>query len=62
MTDTPTIPPMLISEREAARLLGVSPRTVFTLRQGGRLPCVHIGASVRYDIVDIRAFIATAKK
>jgi len=50
-----------VSEREAARLLGVSPRTVFTLRKQGHLKAVKIGASVRYDVRDIRAFINAAK-
>jgi len=61
VTDTSTLTPLLVSEREAARLLGVSPRTVFTLRKQGHLKAVKIGASVRYDVRDIRAFINAAK-
>ncbi len=61
MDEMPTLPPLLVSEREAARLLGVSARTVFTLRHQDKLKAVKIGASVRYDIADIREFIDAAK-
>lgn len=48
--------PMLVDEREAARLLGVSPRTVFTLGKRGDLPRVLINRSVRYRVEDLKAF------
>ena len=43
-------PPLLVSEREAGRLLGVTPRTVFALRRAGELPAVKIGARVLYPL------------
>jgi excisionase family DNA binding protein len=51
----------LLSESQAARLLGVSPRTVFTLAAKGELPVVRIGSSKRYDPADLRKFIERAK-
>jgi excisionase family DNA binding protein len=53
--------PLLVSEPEAARLLGVSARTVWQLRADGKLPGVKIGSAVRYDPEDLRRFIASAK-
>lgn len=52
MTDVQTLHPMLVSEREAARLLGVSPRTVFTLRQDG---CI---VATKHDYSIARSLLA----
>jgi len=56
-----TIEPLLLTGPQAARLLNVSPRTVFTLTKTRQLVAVKIGRSVRYDPADIRAWIASAK-
>jgi excisionase family DNA binding protein len=53
--------PLLVSQPEAARLLGVSERTVFQLRADGKLPAVKIGAAIRYDVEDIKKYIGAAK-
>jgi excisionase family DNA binding protein len=50
-------PPLLVSEREAGRLLGVTPRTVFALRRAGELPAVKIGARVLYPLAALEQFI-----
>ena len=49
----------LLTQDEAARLLGVSPRTLATWRCLGRynLPYVKIGSRVLYRPEDIQAFI-----
>jgi len=49
---------LLVTEREAARMLAVSPRTLFALRQSGELKAVRIGRTVRYSAESLRAFIA----
>jgi excisionase family DNA binding protein len=41
--------PLLIIAREAARLLSISERKLWTLTKSGKFPCVRIGASVRYS-------------
>ena len=51
-------PPLLVSEREAGRLLGVTPRMVFSLRRAGALPAVKIGARVLYSLSALEQFIA----
>ena len=50
--------PLLVDQREAARLLGISPRTVFTLATSGRLPFLRIGRLKKFAVADIEAFIA----
>ncbi len=49
----------LITPAEAARLLGVSPATLGTLRSIGRynLPYVKIGRKVLYRVKDVEEFI-----
>ena len=61
VTDKSTLHPLLLSERETAKLLGVCPKTIYTLTRQGKLQAVRIGCSVRYDIRDIEAFVAAAK-
>ena len=43
------LPTLLVRPAEAARLLSVSQRTLWTLTQSGVLPCVRLGRSVRYS-------------
>lgn len=51
----------LLTYREAAGVLGVSERKVWTLVDEGRLPAVRFGRNVRIDPADLRAFIERAK-
>ena len=53
--------PLLLSEREAARLLGISPRTLWQLRKDGEIPAVRINRCVRYDLTDLTRFIEKNK-
>jgi excisionase family DNA binding protein len=48
--------PLLVDSKEAARLLGLSTRTVWAITDKGQLPVVRIGRLVRYAIDDIRDF------
>jgi len=50
--------PLLVDAREAARLLAVSARTLWTLTDSGALPCVRIGRLVRYRPTDLAAWVA----
>lgn len=51
----------LLTYDQAAKLLGVTARTVWTLVDRGELPPVRFGRSVRIDPDDLRAFIHRAK-
>jgi excisionase family DNA binding protein len=60
--EPPIAPPLLVSEREAGRLLGVTARTVYELRRRGRLRCVRIGARVLYSRAELIEFCAAARQ
>lgn len=51
----------LLTYRQAARVLGVTERTVWSLVHDGALPVVRFGRSVRIDPADLRAFIERGK-
>ncbi len=50
--------PLLVTPREAARMLSISARTLWTLRKQGRIRSIRIGAAVRYAVADLEAFVA----
>ncbi len=58
---TPTVEGLLTYD-QAAKLLGVTGRTVWTLVHRSDLPAVRFGHSVRIDPADLRAFIERAKQ
>ena len=51
----------LLTVREAADLLRVSDRTLWTLTNEGGIPAVKVGRSVRYDQADLAKWIAAQK-
>ena len=52
----------LLTYRQAAKVLGVTERTVWTLVHDGGLPVVRFGRSVRIDPSDLREFIDRGKR
>ena len=50
------VEPILVNEKTAASMLGVSRRTVFDLNKQGVLTCKQIGKLKRYAVADLRAF------
>jgi hypothetical protein len=51
----------LVDQDRAAKLMDVSPRTVFSYAESGCLRRVRLGTSVKYDLRDIDAFIESNK-
>jgi excisionase family DNA binding protein len=51
------MPKLLVSAREAARLLSLSERTLYSLTKAGQFPVVRVGRSVRYRVADLQAWI-----
>lgn len=47
-------PPVLVTMPEAARLLGLSLRTVRRQVKAGKLPSCHVGRSVRVDLASLK--------
>lgn len=50
-------PRLLVSEREAASMLSICPRSLWTLRTAGEIPHVRVGRSVRYAVADLERWI-----
>ena len=53
--------PKLLKPKEAAAVLAISERTLWTLTDDGVIPSVRIGRSVRYDVADLRRWIGQQK-
>jgi excisionase family DNA binding protein len=62
--DTPkqTLAPLLISGREAAKLLSVCERTLYMLTKAGEIPAVRIGRAVRYSVDELQAWVRRASE
>lgn len=54
MDNTTTMDPLLVTAREAAKLLSICERTLFGLTKDGELPAVRIGRAVRYRLEDLK--------
>jgi excisionase family DNA binding protein len=52
---------MLVTPREAARMLSVCEKTLWTLTKRGEIPVIRIGRAVRYDPRDLIAWIENSK-
>ncbi|HOM19084.1 MAG TPA: helix-turn-helix domain-containing protein [Thermoguttaceae bacterium] len=50
--------PLALRPREAARMLQVSPRTLWTWTRQGLLPCIKIGRAVLYPTDSLRRWLA----
>ncbi|HEX7072190.1 MAG TPA: helix-turn-helix domain-containing protein [Rhodothermales bacterium] len=46
----------LLTEEEAARLLGIHPKTLYKLRSTGQIRAGYINSSPRYSLGQIRRF------
>ncbi|MHC4877290.1 MAG: helix-turn-helix domain-containing protein [Planctomycetota bacterium] len=51
----------LLTTQEAADVLRISMRTLWSLTQDGDIPSVRVGRSVRYDQGDLADWIASRK-
>ena len=52
---------LLLSAKDAAQALSLSPRKLWSLTAGGKIPVVRIGRAVRYDLNDLREWIESCK-
>jgi len=48
---------LLVSAREAAAMLSISTRSLWTITNMGMIPSIRIGRAVRYSITDLRDYI-----
>jgi excisionase family DNA binding protein len=56
-----TVQPLLVDALTAARLLGISPRLLWSLTRKGEIRHVRIGRRVLYDPPDLRTWIDSRK-
>lgn len=53
--------PLALRPREAARMLGISPRTLWEWTRAGIVPCVRVGTGKRktvlYSLADLQAWL-----
>ena len=52
---------LLVTAKQAAQSLAISERTLWELTRRGEIPRLKIGASVRYDLRDLQAWIDKKK-
>jgi hypothetical protein len=53
---------LLVTAREAARLLAICPRSLWSITSPrGALPVIRLGRAVRYDVRDLVSFAEAQK-
>jgi len=62
MDSSPTTPALLLTPKQAAEALAISPRTLWSMTAAGEIPHVRIGRCVRYPVDDLREWIDATKQ
>jgi excisionase family DNA binding protein len=52
-----TFQQLLVTSKDAAKMLSVSERTLWSLTNMGKLRRIKVGASVRYAVKDLEEFV-----
>ena len=55
-------PTLLLTAKQAAEALAISPRKLWSLTASGEISVVRLGRSVRYDRADLERFIESQKE
>jgi predicted DNA-binding transcriptional regulator AlpA len=53
---------VILNEKQALALLGISPGTAVTYRKTGRLPYMRIGRKIMYSKKELLEFLASTKR
>ena len=53
---------LLLTPKQAAEMLSISPRKLWSMMASGEIPHLKIGRLTRYDLLDLRAYIDQQKK
>ena len=53
---------LLLSAREAAEALAISPRKLWGMTASGEIPHIRLGRCVRYPVDDLQEWIKSRKK
>ncbi len=57
----PTTPPRLLNTKEAAAMLAISARSLWSLTASHDIPHLRIGRTVRYCVADLQGWIEARK-
>jgi len=52
----------LIDVKTISEILGVKPSTLYQWAEIGQIPCIKLNGSLRFDLDDIEAWVASCKK
>jgi excisionase family DNA binding protein len=61
-TSRQNVTPLLVSPRQAARMLSVCERTLYSLEKAGEIAAVRRGRLVRYSVDELRGWIERASE
>lgn len=62
MTPDTTPAPLAVPARDAARMLSISERALWSLTAPrGPIPCVRLGRSVRYSVAALQRYLETGR-
>jgi hypothetical protein len=59
---TAEIRPLLVDSATAAKMLAISPRTLWGLSDSGELPAVYVGRAKRYATRDLVEYVARLRR
>lgn len=52
----------LLSTKEISEILNVKPKTLYQWAELGQMPCIKLNGALRFDLDDIKKWIASCKK
>lgn len=55
------VEPLLWSAKDSAKALAICEKTLWRMTKAGKIPCVRIGAAVRYCPKELAAWIESQK-
>ena len=53
-------PPILLSPKQAAKALAISPRKLWGMTASGEISCVRLGRSVRYSVAELNRLVSAS--
>ena len=62
MSNAPTPPILLLTPKQAAAALSISPRKLWSMTANGEIPYLKIGRLTRYSIDDMQTYIIDHKQ
>jgi len=60
-SSTTTQPPLLLTPKQTAVILAISPRKLWGMTASGEIPHIRLGRCVRYSVDDLQRFIDAQK-